>query len=268
MINLTILLVYVAASALLLKSHWGRDFDARPSQLGTVGTLFAIAGFLLHSYSIYDSVFGNGNANLNLSNVLSLIAWQVVLFATVSSVFVQLRGLAGLLIGIATVGLIATLQGSGQVAVDVSSWQVQSHILLSIFAYSILSIAACLGLCLAYQDRQFRLARSGGSLALLPPMETTERTFFSTVVAGFCLLSLAIFSGLVFVENFQAQHLTHKTVLSFGSWIVFGVLIFGRVQFGWRRKAVYWTLAAVILLGLAYFGTKFVLEVLLDKRWG
>ena len=221
MINLTILLVYVAAAALLLKSHWGRDFDSSPSNLGAIGTLLAVAGFLLHSYALYGTVFSNGSANLNLANVLSLIGWQVVLFATVSSVFTQLRGLASLVIMIVAGGLIATLQDSGQVAVDVTDWQVQSHILLSIFAYSILSIAACLGLCLAYQDRQFKLARSGGGLALLPPMETTERTFFSTVVAGFCLLSLAIFSGLIFVENFQSPALDPQDRVVI--WVLAGV---------------------------------------------
>ena len=164
--------------------------------------------------------------------------------------------------------MVVTFLNSSNVAVDVSGWQIQSHILLSIFSYSLLSIAAVLGLCLAYQDRQFRLARAGASMRVLPPMETTERTFFNTVLAGFSLLSLAIFSGLIFVENLREQHLTHKTILSIGSWIAFGILIFGRVRFGWRRKAVYWTLAAVFMLGLAFFGSKFVLEVLLDKRWG
>jgi ABC-type uncharacterized transport system permease subunit len=53
------------------------------------------------------------------------------------------------------------------------------------------------------------------------------------------------------------------------AWVVFGVLLLGRWRFGWRgRKALRWTLAGYVLLGLAYFGSKLVLETLLGKHWG
>jgi ABC-type uncharacterized transport system permease subunit len=70
----------------------------------------------------------------------------------------------------------------------------------------------------------------------------------------------------MFVENLLAQHLWHKTVLSFLSWLVLGVLLFGRWRFGWRGpRAVKLTLTSMLLLLLAYFGSKFVLEMLLQR---
>jgi ABC-type uncharacterized transport system permease subunit len=61
-----------------------------------------------------------------------------------------------------------------------------------------------------------------------------------------------------------AQHLVHKTVLSVLSWLVFGCLLVGRWRYGWRgRIAARWTLAAMALLVLAFFGSKFVLELVL-----
>ncbi|MCB1564805.1 MAG: cytochrome c biogenesis protein CcsA, partial [Xanthomonadales bacterium] len=63
-----------------------------------------------------------------------------------------------------------------------------------------------------------------------------------------------------------AQHLVHKTVLSLLAWAAFGVLLFGRWRFGWRgKRAVRWTLLAMLLLLLAFFGSKFVLEVILQR---
>lgn len=268
MSNLTILPVYLAAAALLLFSHLDGGMSAKGRFNGTLGLALAVLGFTLHSFFNYEAVFHNGTANLNLPNSLSIIGWQVALFATVSGITPQLRGVAAMLLLIGALTILPSIGSNDVVSVDISGWKIQTHILLSIFSYSLLTIAAFLGLCLAYQDRQFKRARSTFSMQLLPPMDTTERTFFNTVAVGFSILSLAIFSGLIFVENFKAQHLTHKTLLSIISWFVFGVLIVGRVRFGWRRKAVYWTLAAMVILALGYFGSKFVLEVLLDRRWG
>jgi ABC-type uncharacterized transport system permease subunit len=43
-------------------------------------------------------------------------------------------------------------------------------------------------------------------------------------------------------------------------------LLFGRWRFGWRgRRARIWILAGAGLLVLAYLGSKFVLEVLLQR---
>ena len=93
-----------------------------------------------------------------------------------------------------------------------------------------------------------------------------ERVLFELVWSGVVLLTLSIISGLIFLDNMFAQHLVHKTVLSLGAWIIFTTLLVGRYRFGWRgMRAVRWTLGGCILLLLAYFGSKFVLEVLLNR---
>jgi ABC-type uncharacterized transport system permease subunit len=71
---------------------------------------------------------------------------------------------------------------------------------------------------------------------------------------------------VVFVHDLFAQHIVHKTVLSVLSWLVFGILLIGRWRYGWRgARAVRWTLAAMILLLLAFFGTQFVRELILNR---
>jgi ABC-type uncharacterized transport system permease subunit len=89
---------------------------------------------------------------------------------------------------------------------------------------------------------------------------------FRVIAAGFVLLTLTLLSGVLFVDDLFAQHLVHKTVLSIAAWIVFGVLLFGRWRWGWRgRRAVQLTLAGMAILLLAFFGSKFVLEVILHR---
>jgi ABC-type uncharacterized transport system permease subunit len=78
-----------------------------------------------------------------------------------------------------------------------------------------------------------------------------------------------LFTGFAFVTNLFTQHLFQKTVLSILAWLLFGVLLIGRVRYGWRgRSAVLWTLSGFAVLALAYFGSKFVLEYLLGRHWG
>ena len=101
---------------------------------------------------------------------------------------------------------------------------------------------------------------------MLPPLQTMESLMFQMVAIGFTLLTLALVTGFLFLEDIFAQHLVHKTVLSIIAWVVFGILLWGRWRFGWRgRVAIRWTIGGFIFLMLAYFGSKFVLELILNR---
>ena len=89
---------------------------------------------------------------------------------------------------------------------------------------------------------------------------------FRVIAAGFALLTLTLVTGALFVGNLFGQHLVHKTVLSIVAWLVFGVLLYGRWRSGWRgRRAVNLTLIGMAVLVLAFFGSKFVLELILHR---
>jgi ABC-type uncharacterized transport system permease subunit len=58
----------------------------------------------------------------------------------------------------------------------------------------------------------------------------------------------------------------HKTVLSFVAWALFALLLAGRHWRGWRgQQATRWLYAGVLVLLLAYVGSRFVMEVLLQR---
>src|SRR5690606_35062807 len=96
-----------------------------------------------------------------------------------------------------------------------------------------------------------------------------ETLLFRCIKVGFVLLSATLLTGVLFVHDLLAQHLVHKTVLSALSWVVFGALLAGRWRFGWRgRTAVRWSLAAMVLLVLALFGSEVDLKdvLVLSRR--
>jgi ABC-type uncharacterized transport system permease subunit len=82
------------------------------------------------------------------------------------------------------------------------------------------------------------------------------------------LLTLTLATGIAFSETLfgRALRSDHKTVFAVLSWLTFGWLLIGRWRYGWRgRTALRWTLSGFVLLMLAYVGSRFVLEVLLQR---
>jgi ABC-type uncharacterized transport system permease subunit len=93
-----------------------------------------------------------------------------------------------------------------------------------------------------------------------------ETMLFELLWAGVILLTVAIASGFLFLEDIFAQHLVHKTVLTLVAWVIYSTLLWGRYQLGWRSQtAVRFTLGGFALLMLAFFGSKLVLELILQR---
>ena len=103
-------------------------------------------------------------------------------------------------------------------------------------------------------------------MRVLPALDETEALLFTLLGSGFLVLSLSLATGFIYLEDLFAQSLVHKTVLSVLAWVIFGALLFARWRWGWRgKRAVFWTLVGFAVLILAYFGSKFVLELVLQR---
>ena len=92
-----------------------------------------------------------------------------------------------------------------------------------------------------------------------------ENLLFKVYWLGFILLSITLFSGILFSNEIFGSAIiwNHKAIFSLMAWITYGAMLFGRTKYGWRgKKAVVISLFAFVFLFLAYFGTKFVIEVL------
>ena len=142
----------------------------------------------------------------------------------------------------------------------------QLHILLSITAYALLALGAAQAALVAVQRRYLNKHQPGGFIRALPPLTSTESLLFSLLGVGFAMLTLSLVSGFAFLEDMFAQQIAHKTVLSCLAWVIFAVLLFGRWRFGWRgQRVVRWTLGGFATLLVAYFGSKLVLEFILQR---
>jgi ABC-type uncharacterized transport system permease subunit len=142
------------------------------------------------------------------------------------------------------------------------------HLLISLLAYSLFTIASLQALMLAVLERRLHGGALPTYLQSLPPLLTMERLLFRIIAAGFLLLTLTLGSGMLFSEELFGRPLqfTHKVIFGILAWLIFAALLAGRQLYGWRgRVALRWTLAGFLALVLAYIGSKFVLEVILQR---
>lgn len=269
MLSIVVLACYLACAAWLASSVYRADENAARGRRIAGIALGAMAA-ALHAVLLWQNVFDKPELAFTAAETASLIGWPTGLLAlALTTTRPRFAGISSILMTVAGVVAATTVEGKPGYALDQQSWEIAAHIVLSTLAYALLTIAVALAVALALLDRRLRSRRPLGMLTILPSMEALESATFQALGAGFAVLTLALFSGFIFVRDLFAQHLIHKTVLSCLAWVVFAVLLFGRWRFGWRgRVARNWTLSGFALLGLAYFGSKIVLESILGRHWG
>lgn len=233
--------------------------------------LLLIPGFLAliaHGFVLYMSMASPIGVNLGFYNALSLISAFITLSTLVSVLRHPVEILCALMMPCAALFLILDITNTTtHLIAPGSSNGLIFHILSSLIAYSILGLSAMHAILLSIQNSFLHSHQPGGIVRLLPPLKTMESLLFETIFIGFSLLTISLATGLIYLENMFAQQLAHKTILSIIAWLVFATLLFGHKYIGWRGKtAIRWTLGGFASLMLAYFGSKFVLEVLLTTN--
>lgn len=259
--GLTAALLYLLASFLLGSQLARRE----PPRAGLVLGL-GIVALPLHLLSLHAAIYHLGGIDLGLFHVLSLVGWLIAALAIGMSLYQPVISLTLGAFPLAAVGILLSLFVNAPYApLHGLAPGAQAHILISILAYSVFTIAAGQAALLAMQDHQLRQHKRS-LLTTLPPLVTMERMLFDLIAVGFALLTIAILTGFLTLENVFAQHVLHKTVFTLASWLVFAVLLAGRHWLGWRGiTAIRFTLWGFALLLLGFYGSKVVLELILHK---
>ncbi|MBB1087372.1 cytochrome c biogenesis protein CcsA [Lysobacter sp. SG-8] len=225
----------------------------------------ALAGTLLHAGAHLVAWRQTGHTDLHFFAALSLVGLGMAMLTTLFAARDRMAALGVVVYPLAAAALASDFLHAPGVPRGLD-WRLQLHAWLALLAYATLAVAALLAIMLWLQERALRRRDIHGWLRALPPLVELEFLLFRTITVGFILLTATLLTGMLFVEDLFAQHLVHKTVLSVLSWLAFGGLLVGRWRHGWRgTKAVHWTLVAMALLVLAFFGSKYVLELILAQ---
>ncbi len=253
-------LYFTATALLILASRAGRSGNPRGWWLPASGAV------VLHAVVHWQAWARHGTADLHFFAALSLVGLGMAGLTFLMGASGRMRALGVVAFPLAALLLLTYGLAGHSSAAQPLDWRLLLHAWMALLAYATLALSTVLAIFLWLQERALRRREFHPWLRVLPPLTELETLLFRTIAAGFALLSATLLTGILFVEDLFAQHLVHKTFLSILSWFAFGALLLGRHFRGWRgTTAVRWTLAAMLLLLLAFFGSKFVLEVVLHR---
>lgn len=269
------ILLYLAIAAAYLVSallEWrllGDPQGANGPQAASIARWLPLVAIAGHALLIFKVVFASDGLDLSLPNALSAVAGTVALFAWLGSQSRALPGVAAIALLVAALAVLlpAAFPNPHRFSITDEPWAAL-HIAVALVAFSLLIVAGLQAMLLMGLERRLHRGLPDTAAGAMPPLLTLERFLFRLVGVGYVLLTVTMLSGIFFSEQLFGKPLTftHKVVFSVLGWLVFGAFLIGRQRYGWRgRRALVWILAGSALLLLAYVGSKFVLEVILNR---
>jgi len=255
-------LAYLAVAAMAQKAS-----TLRPKLQGLL-----LLAWGLHLVALVIDIAGIGlarpGARFGFAPALSMTVWLVLAVYMVESRFVPLQSSRRVLAGLAAAAVLLALLFQGESRPLAASPWAPLHWVLGLASYGLFGAAVLHAVLLNRAERQMRMKPKAGSRPVehaLPgmPLLRLERLTFQFVAAGVTVLSLAILLGWWFTPQWKWDH---KNLLAVLGWTVLTGLLTGRRVFGWRgRRATRWLYFGAALLLLSYAGSRFVLEVLLQR---
>lgn len=125
------------------------------------------------------------------------------------------------------------------------------HIAALLTAYAALIFSLVASFLYLLQERRLKDKRSPGFLDWLPPLETMDQIAQTTLILGFCGMTVGLFAGSLIAQESvgPAYFADPKIWLSFLMWGLYVLMLFVRRSTGLRgRKAVY--LSSLVFLGM------------------
>lgn len=266
---LLIALAYAALAVIGWRRLWAVRVPGSPVWIYELERYLLPLLLLGHALLLRGQVWGDAGININFTIALATVAWLATALYWLNSLWQPQPGLSAMVLPVAAAG---ALLGAWPLAPRWLPYAGQPlatlHIVIALLAYGLFLVAAVQALLLMTVERRLHHGGSNLLTQAIPPLLTMEQALFRQIALAFLLLTVTVVSGMLFSDLlFQKPlRLTHHVLFSFLAWLVFAALLFGRRRFGWRgRTALRWVLAGTVMLLLAYFGAKFVAEIVLGR---
>lgn len=254
-------LLYVVAVAAISTRLFHKE-----GPLLKVATFAIVIALATHLITLYDTIATSDGQNLSILNVASLVAWIITCVIGINAMTQKQWFLLPIVSAFSAIVLIANLIVPHTAIMHIELHpSLLIHISLALFAYGSLCIASLYALQAAFINNRLKHKSSMLLHSSLPPLMAVEKSLFKLLVFGTSLLTLSLATGFIFQEDMFTQKQAHKTVLSLIAWVIFVATLVAHAKLGARgRGVVIATFTGTGLLTLAYFGSRFVREILLS----
>ncbi|MBV6272842.1 cytochrome c biogenesis protein CcsA [Alcaligenaceae bacterium CGII-47] len=244
---------------------------------GTIGRFCMLGAIALHGVALALAVLVPQGLHLGWALALSVAVWLGMIVFWIENFLLRIDGLLLLLLPTAAlISLLAAIFPHGYTIAHPDSDWLRIHLLIAMMAYGLITVAALHAMLMTALDRQLhRPIKPEDSHSIIeralnsmPALLVLELLLFRLIWIGFSVLTLTVITGIIVSLHLggAALPMDHKTVFTLLSWVTFGILLAGRHIKGWRgRIALRWTLTGFAFLLLSYTGSRFVIEVILQR---
>lgn len=254
---ITAMVAYLLSLSLIVPSLAHNKVSYRRAAL-----CLAIIGLLCHGVALQQRIFDvSTGQNLSLLNVGSVVSLIVSTAMTIAASFNRGWMLLPIVYSFALINLALCCFVPGEFITHLeSSPALLFHIGMALFAYATLIIAALYALQFSWLDYCLK-SKKITFTADMPPLMSLGRKMFHITQGGTILLTITLCTGLIYLSNLFSPDNIHKTVLSIAAWFIYILLLWGHYRKGWRGRRIVWlNLIGALLLTLAYFGNRMLLE--------
>ena len=213
----------------------------------------------MHGLLCFLSVDFLGQIEIPIQSIALVVTFFMTMIVLLINARMHNQALMLLVYLCAIVALLANIWSSEPDESSFLGVRAFVHVSISISAFSVLGLAALQTTIFTFLRRWLHSKQHLNVVAFLPPLDSVQSLNFRLLTAGWILLSLTIFSGVILYwgQLDEGIHRIHTFVASI-AWILYAALFIGRKSFSWQaRTTSTLSILAFLLLTVSYIGLKF-----------
>jgi ABC-type transport system involved in cytochrome c biogenesis permease subunit len=242
-------LLYAAVFAVFLIG-----FFTQRAWMNRLGLVVAAAGLVAQTLGIILRGVDAGRFPfVGLYESLVLVAWAIVLVWHVLESFTRIKAVGLYVMPVVLVLLtfaLASYDPPRGMVPALRSDIVVVHVVVMLVAIGCLYVAGGAAIIYLIEETLLRRRRTGGVLGRLPSLASLDRLIYHATLLGLPFLTMGMAAGVIRAETFKVPGWATDpmVLLSGAAWLVYLVLIGGRVRGDWSGRAVSWLAVAGLVL--------------------
>jgi cytochrome c-type biogenesis protein CcsB len=236
--------------------------------LHRIGFYLFIAAFLCHTAVMYGEYLISGHVPVhNLRGTLIVAGWTVACVFLMLQFRYKLNVLGAYAAPLMCLILIVAsrlqdLPDNYSKTIFNNVWLV-FHIVTIFIGEAAFALACGVAIFYIAQEHSIKNKIQGFFFDRLPSLELIDNVGYFCIIVGFTMLTAGLATGMVYAHEIWGRFWSWdpKEVWSGITWLLYAMLLHGRVSLGWRgRKAAIMSIIGFCVLLFTFFGVNFLLK--------
>ena len=252
----------VVLSYFISSLFYGIHFWNKSKNLPRLGFYFIVLGSFVQTLSILYTYFKGSSLAQGFDTTLYLFGWFISLVYIASQFKFKaslLGAFAAPLAFILTIPYLIIPHGLIGTNQTLSNPWILIHIALILIGEALFTVAFISGILYIFQENQIKSKHVGRLLENFPSLTALDKINHLCLIIGFPLVTIGIALGFLLAKQIFGTDWIWglKETWSMVTWVLYAVLIHGRLSSGWKgRKAAWGAILgfAIIILTLLVIG--------------